>query len=97
MDDEVRKLNADSGWRDAMVSYEMILQDERRRARKEGLAEGRREGLAEGREEIRDKEAAVNRKLVAALEAADRMDELAAAIVDPTVKARYLAEFGIDS
>ncbi len=72
-----------------MVSYEMILQDERRRARKEGLAEGR--------EEVRDKEAAVNRKLVAALEAADRMDELAPAIVDPTVKARYLAEFGIDS
>ena len=65
LDDEVHELNNSPGWRDAMLSYQLILQDERRIARKEGhdegyaeghdegYAEGCAEGRAEGREEGR--------------------------------------------
>ena len=107
LDDKVHELNNSLGWRDAMLSYQLILQDERRIARKEGheegrkeglaegLAEGREEGLAEGRAEGLKEEADVNRRLVMALRAAGREGELAEALLDSQVKARLLKEFAI--
>lgn len=107
LDREVRALNADEGWRDAMLGLEMDIIADKYRAREEGLAEGREAGLAEGREAglaeglaegrragAEDADRA-NARLTEALMAAGRLDELPAAMLDPRVRDQLLAEFGI--
>ena len=54
LDDEVQRLNDDQGWRDTVISFEMLLEDEKYRSREQGLEEGREEGRKQGLEEGRE-------------------------------------------
>ena len=92
VDREVQALNADEGWREAMIGYEVDLMDAARAGRMEGRAEGRTEGRAEGQSKTLD----ANRRLAEALRAAGREAEFVEAGLDEAVRARLMAEFGID-
>lgn len=87
LDDEVHALNADKGWRDAVLSFELDLQD----AEDRGVKKGLEQGLEQGREQ----EAKLDRLLAEALEERGREAELLAAMKDQQVKQRLLAELGI--
>ena len=88
VDREVQALNADEGWREAMIGYEVDLMDAARAGRMEGRAEGR----AEGQSKTLD----ANRRLAEALRAVGRESEFVDAGLDEAVRARLMAEFGID-
>lgn len=91
LDEDVHALNADEGWRSAVLGLELDYQREKNRSREEGLAEGRAEGLAEGRASIER----IHRLLAERLVEAGRSDELAPALLDQQVMERLLGEFGI--
>ncbi len=111
LDSEVRALNADRGWRDTMLGLALDIQEEKLEAREEGFAEGYTDGKADGYADGkadgyadgkadgyadgRAEEGETNRRLAQALIDRGRADELAQAMVDPEVKERLLAEFGI--
>ena len=75
-----------------MIGYEVDLMDAARAGRMEGRAEGRTEGRAEGQSKTLD----ANRRLAEALRAAGREAEFVEAGLDEAVRARLMAEFGID-
>ncbi len=87
LDEDVRALNEDEGWRSAVLGLELDYLREKRRSREEGLAEGR----AEGRAEVER----LDKLLVEALIASNRVEELAPALTDPDLKSRLLEELGI--
>lgn len=111
IDEEVRALNADEGWRNTVLGIELDFQQARHQSREEGKAEGRAKGLEEGRAEGREEGRAEGReegraegiaetnriltRLADALTRAGRIDELPQAIADEEFRSRLLVELGI--
>ena len=83
LDGEVRALNADEGWRDTVMSYELDLQEAEYRGRKEG------------REEGRIKTAQLYRTLAQELRKRGREAELADALLDTGTLQRLAEELGV--
>ncbi|MCM1046221.1 MAG: hypothetical protein NC417_11995, partial [Candidatus Gastranaerophilales bacterium] len=76
--------------------YERSLREEgREEGRKEGREEGRIEGRKEGRKEGSEAERDRMNKLVAALLAQDRIDELKHATEDPVYQEQLFWELGL--
>lgn len=95
LDGKVHSLNEDEGWRETVLSFESLIEEEVALARQKALAEGRAEGREEGRAEGREEESDLNRSLALRLSEAGRQDEFLAAALDPSLKERLLEEFGI--
>lgn len=90
-----------------MISFEMLLEDEKYRSReqgleegreegrKQGLEEGRMEGRMEGRKEGREQGIELVGSLYQCLQKQGRLDEFAAALHDEIVMQRLLEEFSL--
>lgn len=79
LDEKVRELNADEGWRESVLSFEMDLLDAERKGQAEGM-------------QMSDE---INRSLLAALRACGREEEMFDALTDADRKTQLLKEFGL--
>ena len=82
-------------WMEQYMTLEEELEIAKAAAQEEGRAEGLRKGRKEGRKEGRKDMAAENAALVDALRNTGRLDELAGALVDESLRETLLREFHI--